>query len=190
MLKTLRRRDHITGDRLLLTNFSYNSRFEHICLVLQYHIIIMLSLKQHLHNLCTQYISEREAEIKTAIADAQEAAANETKSSAGDKYETAREMMTQHINMNQARLAELYKLKAELTQIPVTNTGEKVQAGSIVHTNGGNYYVAVSIGKLHAAGRMYYAISTSSPIARKLLNLQAGDSFEQNGKTSTIEHVV
>ncbi|MBX2907180.1 MAG: hypothetical protein KF744_14135 [Taibaiella sp.] len=149
----------------------------------------MSTRKEQLHQLCTDYIATREAEIKSAIADAQEAAANETKSSAGDKYETAREMMTQDINMNQARLAELYKLKAELTLVPTTGVNSHVQIGSVVHTTNGNYYISISIGKMVADGKTFYAISTSSPIGAKMLGLQAGDSFEQGGKKIVIDHV-
>jgi len=149
----------------------------------------MSTIKEQLHQLCAEYIAQREAEIKSAIADAQEAAANETKSSAGDKYETAREMMTQDINMNQARLAELYKMKAELTQVPTMHNSKKVQAGSVVHTANGNYYLAISIGKLHLDGTMYYAISTLSPIGKKLMGLKAGDTLEQGNRTMTVEQV-
>lgn len=149
----------------------------------------MPTLKQQLHNLCSQYITEREAEIKAAIADAQEAAANETKSTAGDKYETAREMMQQDINMNLARLNELHKLKAALQQIHTASVGVKALPGSVVYTSNGNYYIAISAGKLQVDGTSYYAISPSSPIGMKMMNLQAGDPFELGGKKFLIVRV-
>ena len=149
----------------------------------------MSGLKQHLHDLCRDYIAKREAETKAAIAEAQEAANNETKSTAGDKYETVREMMQQDINMNLARLNELHKLKAALQQIPATQGDVKVLPGSVVYTSNGNYYIAISAGKLQVDGTTYYAISPSSPIGMKMMTLQAGDSFELSGKKFVIDQV-
>ena len=49
----------------------------------------MEQLKKQLYKLCKDHISKRIKELQHAIADLHEAMANETKSSAGDKYETA-----------------------------------------------------------------------------------------------------
>ena len=66
----------------------------------------MPSIKQHLYTLCCEYVAQRIAEATQAIADTQEAVNNETKSTAGDKYETSREMMQQEINRDAGRLYE------------------------------------------------------------------------------------
>ncbi|MCW3121639.1 MAG: hypothetical protein JWQ38_1131, partial [Flavipsychrobacter sp.] len=50
----------------------------------------MPAIKEQLYALCAEYLKKREAEIKKLISDARESANNETKSSAGDKYETGR----------------------------------------------------------------------------------------------------
>lgn len=149
----------------------------------------MSELTQHLHNLCRDYIAQREAETKAAIAEAQEAANNETKSTAGDKYETAREMMQQDINMNLARLNELQKLSATLSLIPASQNSTTVQPGSVVFTDNGNYYLSVSAGALHAGGVRFHAISSSSPLGVKLTGRRVGDTIELNGKRFTIDGV-
>ncbi len=150
----------------------------------------MAALKEQLYQLCNDYISKREAEIKKVIADAQEAAANETKSSAGDKYETGREMMQQEITQNQGRLNELNQLKATLKHITPTQKGAVALPGSIVYTNNGNFYVAISAGPLKAEGTSFYAISAASPIGSKLIGQTAGYSFDLNGKKFTVGEVV
>lgn len=150
----------------------------------------MPELKQHLHHLCSEFIASREAEIKTAIAEMQEAAANETKSSAGDKYETTREMLAQETNMNLSRLNELHRLRAALSQVPVSPPAGKVVVGSLVHTSSGSYYISISAGKLVFEDRTYYCISASSPIGQKILGKQAGDSFDLNGKTIIIDRLL
>jgi len=116
-------------------------------------------LKQQLYILCRQYITNHEAEIKKAIAEIRDAASNETKSSAGDKYETGRETMQQEIDLNISRLNELNKLKQSLERIIPEQTGNTVMAGSIVTTNNGSYYIAIGAGKLKVNDVTYYAIS-------------------------------
>jgi transcription elongation GreA/GreB family factor len=148
------------------------------------------TLKQQLYTLCREYIARSMSAAEQAIADAREAMANETKSSAGDKYETTREMMQQDIDMNTMRLSEAQKLKAALDTIDPEAHHPVVGAGSLVYTTQGNYFVSISIGKLVIDGLTYYALSSSAPLGNKLVGLKAGDMFSFNGKEIKITEVV
>src|SRR6185503_18052823 len=106
----------------------------------------MSTLKEQLYLLCVEYIKKREREIKHTIADVSEAANNDTKSSAGDKFETGREIMQQEIDLNLIRLNEINKLKQVLERIMPDQSSSTVQPGSVVQTNNGNYYVAIGAG--------------------------------------------
>ena len=149
----------------------------------------MSKIKEQLYILCGEYIMNREGEIKQAIAEAREAANNETKSSAGDKYETGRETMQQEIDLNITRLNELNKLKQTLERIIPGQKSDVAVPGSVVRTNNGNYYIAIGAGKLKRDGVTYYAISAESPIGEKLHGQKAGYTFEFNGKKFVIEGV-
>lgn len=150
----------------------------------------MSKLKQQLYMLCVEYVKHNAAEIKRIIAEAQEAANEETKSSAGDKFETGRETIQQDIDLNLTRMNELSKLQLALEQITPDQSSDTVQPGSLVRTNNTNYYLAIGAGKLHVDGTTYYAVSIASPIGTKLAGKKAGDEFEFNGKIHTIEKVV
>ena len=138
---------------------------------------------------CVAYLKNKEAEIRAAIAEAQEAAANETKSSAGDKFETGRESMQQEIDLSLTRLAELNKQKEALDLIIPGQSGSVVAPGSVVRTNNGNYYVAISARQLIVQGEKFFGISLSSPVGEKMAGRRSGESFELNGKTYVIESV-
>lgn len=125
-----------------------------------------------------------------AIDDAQKASADDTKSSAGDKYETGREMMQQETDRNMAQLNEANKLKVALNKIGVNIVTAKIEAGNVVLTDSGNFYIAVSAGVLEVDGEKYFAISPSSPIGLKLLGRKQGDSFKLNDKTYQIKQVI
>jgi transcription elongation GreA/GreB family factor len=150
----------------------------------------MTALKEQLYLLCSDYVRDRETEIKKVIAEVQEAVSNETKSSAGDKYETGREVMQQEINLNLARLNEVNKLKAALEHITPTQKGTIALPGSVVYTDNGNFYISISAGQLKIDDTVFYAISASSPVGLKLVGRKAGYSFDLNGKKFTVQKVV
>jgi len=117
-----------------------------------------------------------------AIEEAQKASNDDTKSSAGDKYETGREMMQQETNRNMGQLNEANKLKIALNKINPLVVSEKVLAGSVVITTTGNFYVAVSAGRLTVNGEIYFAISPASPIGSMIMGKKKGFEFKLNDK--------
>lgn len=147
-------------------------------------------IKQKLHSLCRAYLDNNIQNAEAVIADVREAARNETKSSAGDKYETAREMMQQDIDLNNARLLQLRKQMDVLDRISIDTASDIIILGSIVRTSLGNYFIAISAGKLFVDGQTYYAISIDSPLGAQLKGKKAGDEFIINGKKGTIMGVL
>ncbi|MGN6566318.1 MAG: hypothetical protein ACTHJ0_00110 [Flavipsychrobacter sp.] len=150
----------------------------------------MLSVKEVLYNYCRQYVATQKAAIQKTINDAQDAANEDTKSSAGDKYETGREMMQQEINLNMVRLNEVNKMSELLDLINPKLETEAVVPGSLVKTDHGTYYIAISIGKTKVEDGEYYIISAASPIGAQLKGLKTGDSFSFNGKQYEIKEVM
>lgn len=150
----------------------------------------MTELKTKLHTLCLNYVQQRINNAEQAIAEAQQSANNETKSSAGDKYETGRAMMQQETDRNLAQLNEANKLKVVLNHLStVNNTSGIADAGSVIITNNGNFYIAISAGVLHADGVTYIAVSAASPIGAMLKGKQTGHSFTLNSKNYQIEKI-
>ncbi|GAA4902217.1 3-oxoacyl-ACP synthase [Mucilaginibacter defluvii] len=144
----------------------------------------MTDLKAKLHSLCLNYVQQKIDNAGEAIAEAQQAANNETKSSAGDKYETGRAMAQQEADRNMAQLNEANKLKVVLNHIAVTpNSTGVADAGSIVTTDNGNFYIAISAGVLQVDdGSSYIAVSAASPIGTQLKGKRESDEFILNGK--------
>ena len=150
----------------------------------------MSTIKQQLHSRCLTYIEERIKGASQAIQFAQGSANEETKSSAGDKYETGRAMAQLEIEKNNMQLVEAQKLKQTLLQLDSTKVSETVHAGSLVITNQGRYYVSVPAGQFAIDGENYFAVSPSSPIARILLGLKVGDLASFNKKEFIVQSVL
>lgn len=149
----------------------------------------MSDLKAGLHQYCVTYVQSRIDALQQTIASAQQSANEDTKSSAGDKYETGRAMMQQETDRNTGLLNEANKLMAVLKRISITGSFEKAEVGSIVVTNNGNFYLAISAGSVTIANEAYFVVSQASPIGMKLTGCKAGDGFTLNGKSYLVKAV-
>ncbi|MBB2952344.1 GreA/GreB family elongation factor [Sphingobacterium sp. JUb56] len=129
---------------------------------------------------CKLHVEDRIANLELALKSAQEASTDDTKSSAGDKYETTREMMQQDIARCQMQLAEAKKDELILTGLLEPNHLDFVQNGSIVETNLGIYFIAISIGVVKIDHDKVFVISNQSPIGKLLLRKKVGESFVFN----------
>jgi len=142
----------------------------------------LISIKQQLYSRCLSFVHERIDTAQEAIRAAQLSANEETKSSAGDKYETGRAMAQLEIEKNTFQLNESLKLKQALEQIQVDQETETVRIGSLVITSQGSFYIAISAGQFIIDSETYFIISPASPIGQKLIGLRAQKDFIFNKK--------
>ncbi len=149
----------------------------------------MNGIKAELFKQCMDYVQNCINTAQQAINDAIESANDDTKSSAGDKYETGREMMQQEIDRNRKQLEEAKRQKLYLEQVEHHNQYDIVQTGSLVTTNFGKFYIAISRGQIQVEGENYFAISAISPLGMKLMRQKTGYEFDFNGKTFRIEAI-
>jgi len=147
------------------------------------------NIKITLFERCNQIINERIKMAEDGLKQAQEAANDETKSSAGDKYETGRAMMHLEREKLSMQLSEAIKMKKVLILINPSRIDSAVALGSIVITSTAKYFLAISAGILKVGEGTYFAISPVSPIGQQLLNKKAGDKFTFSNKKQTIESV-
>ena len=116
--------------------------------------------------------------VQESISYIQEARNNETKSSAGDKYETSRVMMQAELDKQNLLLQQFLQQKNVFLKIQRTKPSEKIDFGSWVETNQGNYLIAVGIGKV----KEVFVISLASPLGKALKGLRIGDKTSLQNK--------
>ena len=136
-----------------------------------------MSLKQLIYSAFNEQLSSKISIAELALVSAKLARNNETKSSAGDKYETGRELMQFEIDKQNIQLNQLKLLHAEFSKINLEKKNTQATFGSLVLTNQGNYFLSVSLGKVVLNSKSYYAISLVSPLGKSLLAKSVGDSF-------------
>ena len=139
-----------------------------------------MTTKPALHALCHVFIEQRIAAARTAMQAAQESSSSETKSSAGDKYETGREMANAERDRNAAHMQQAQQLQAELARINPETVCDTVRPGALVSTSMGCFYISISAGKLN--GHDVFAVSAAAPVAVALKGLRVGEVTVLNGK--------
>lgn len=117
------------------------------------------------------------------MAAAQESSNSETKSSAGDKYETGREMANQERDRHAAQLHEAQHLLAALQKMNPELCSDTVRPGALITTNLGLFYLSIGAGKLATAeGQEFVAVSPAAPILAALNGKRVGEEVLFNGK--------
>lgn len=146
------------------------------------------SHKALLYEHCQTYVDDLIYKAKAGLKNSQEAANLEEKSSAGDKFETNRAMM--HLQMEGfiQRLDQAHALEKTLLSMTLTPK-YKVGLGSLVETDRGWYFIAVSAPKLLIEQTWVTCLSVEAPIFKALQGKQAEEwaEFNHSGEEDFIE---
>ncbi len=148
-----------------------------------------MTFKQKIHLHCITLIKDKINLLQQVLADLKESGANETKSTAGDKHETALAMLQIEQANKRNQLNELVKQKDAIEKVNPTLVANIILNGSLVKTNKGCFYICTSLGKINVDGVLIMAISLQSPLAQKFLNKVVGQTIEMNSLTYTIEEL-
>lgn len=114
--------------------------------------------------------------IEKNIQAAQDAANEETKSSAGDKYETGRAMAQNDRDLYSRQKIEVLQELEILKQINTEKTYSKCLTGALVNCSLGTVFIANSVGFVECQGQKVMVTSINSPIGQALYGLSAGQT--------------
>ena len=150
----------------------------------------MLPPKPACYAACLAHLQARLAAARADMAAAQESSNSETKSSAGDKYETGRAMAQQERDRHAAQLHEAQQLLAALQKINPELASDAVRTGALAATSRGLFYVSISAGRLTTTeGQEFMAVSAAAPLVQALAGRRAGEAVTFNGKSISVEAV-
>ena len=104
---------------------------------------------------------------------------SDTKSSAGDKFETSREMAQ----------IEIHKIENEIlkTQQFITDLFSKVI--QFIITDKGAFLISIPFGKLMVSGTEVFCISKTAPITSPLINTKVSANFDYRGVAYNILNI-
>jgi uncharacterized protein involved in outer membrane biogenesis len=131
-------------------------------------------------------LNTRIENLESQILSVQNSANEETKSSAGDKYETGRAMAQNEIFRLKEQLEQFLNMKNELKNMDLDSTFETAQLGSLVETDKGSYLMSVGLGQIKTDFGNIMCISKEAPIFKNLLHLKKGEKLVFNTHTFRI----
>ena len=134
-------------------------------------------LKLRLRNHCIEQLRGRLDVTEQLITRAQDAANSEGKSSAGDKYETARSMSQLEKQMYQKQAQQLRNELSVVTAIDLSRSGGVVARGSLVYTGKVMIFVCAGLGKQLVDSATVLFISQDAPLFRLIAGKTIGDQF-------------
>ena len=107
--------------------------------------------------------------LQNVLADLKESGTNETKSTAGDKHETALAMLQIEQANIRAQLKEAQEQKAVLENINPSLSPALIVNGSLVNTDKGYLFLSTALGKATIDGITVIALSQHSPLGIQLM---------------------
>ena len=135
------------------------------------------------HAACLAYVHLRLEAARAGMAAAQASSNSETKSSAGDKYETGRAMAQQERDRHAQQLHEAQLLLVALHKLNPDLAADAVRPGALAATSLGLFYVSISAGRLTTAeGQEFLAVSASAPVIVALAGRRTGEEVVFNGQ--------
>ncbi len=115
---------------------------------------------------------------------------DDSKSSAGDKHETALAMAQLEQEKLTKQLNILLLQEASMKVIDPTLKHQKITIGSLVETNKGWYYFSISLGQLICQNNAFFALSLEAPLGQIMRGKVAGEQVTFNGMITEIICVI
>jgi hypothetical protein len=145
-----------------------------------------MSLKETVYYFYKQQLQDKINHVQFLLQELSKSAANETKSTAGDKHETALAMLQLEQENKRKQLNELQLQQQQFEKIDPTIVSPYILNGSLVKTDQGYFFVSVALGKMMLEDKTIFALSPLSPLGKIMMGHKSTDIIELNGKVYSI----
>lgn len=139
-------------------------------------------MKQQLLEKVKELIESRMQTSFEAMEAAKNSANEEGKSSAGDKYETARAMGQLDREMNGRMYEQARQERLSLDKIDPESVFTKVSFGALVETTMGDFFVSIGAGIIDLEAKKFMTISPQAPIGQLIMGKTINETFNFRGK--------
>lgn len=151
----------------------------------------MNEFKSKVYQTALSQLKQKEALLSQERKNIIESILEEEKNSAGDKYETSRETITQDLNTIEKQLKqskidldEIYRLQA------IKDTPVSVQEGALIKLGADWFLLAISIGQVNVDDTKVFLMSKNSPLGELLIGKKKKEQVNFRGKMMSIEELV
>lgn len=146
--------------------------------------------KKNLYQHCLGILQSRIKELGAEIASLKEAKLKETKSTAGDKYETGRAMLQAEEDRLMERKSISQNMLHHLKELDISIRKEKAGLGSLVVAGEHYYFISIALGKILVHDEPVFCISGVSPIGKALMGASKGEKVKFNSQELLIKEIL
>lgn len=136
-----------------------------------------------MESLFVQQLNEVEEQLHSIA----ESKAQETKSSAGDKFETARALMQRE---EEKLNGQYLRIRQQLDQLKVfkqqSKHSDRVQVGRLVICDQASFFIGLPVGRVAVGPDFVFAVSTDAPIGKLLIGKRSGDLVQLGNNSYSI----
>ena len=143
-------------------------------------------IKKILFSHCKAHLEKKIEILEQQKKSLQKDLTSEIKSSAGDKHETGRAMIQLELEKLGNQIHKIELNYQRLNKIKDLKTSSIVSLGSIIFTDKANYYLAVAADSCKINSKVFYCISSQSPIGKLLIGKKINQSIRFNDIKSII----
>ncbi|WP_114751410.1 hypothetical protein [Pleomorphovibrio marinus] len=137
--------------------------------------------KDEIKDRLLQLLAAQLKELEMELLELKASKATDTKSSAGDKFETGRETMGQTQQMLETQKGNLKGMSQDLEKIPVSPS-ETISAGALLQLSIGWIWVGIPYGKVKIGDWEVQAVSSNAPIVKTLRDKKIGEEISLANK--------
>jgi vacuolar-type H+-ATPase subunit E/Vma4 len=138
---------------------------------------------------CKQVLNEKVHNFKDKLNELVSDAENDSKSSAGDKHETARAMMQLEQEKLITQFNEADRQLEILSSINPDEEIKSVRTGALVETNKGIIFLSIPLGRIRVKDSDIMVISAIAPLAKALMNAKKKETITFNGTDYLIKNI-
>ncbi len=149
-----------------------------------------IEIKKELLEQIFKQIDDKISILQSEFKVYKDSAANETKSTAGDKHDTSKSMMQLEQEKMGAQLSDILNQKNVLLNISINKEQKSIGLGSLVYTSNGVFFLSIFSKPINLNGTNYFPVSIQSPIGKELMKSKKGSSILINTKEYTILSIV
>ncbi len=145
--------------------------------------------KQKIYNIFLQNLTDQINAYQQSLDELKASVQNETKSTAGDKHETALAMLQMEQSQVAKRMLDAIDTRKIFLQLDISEQHDFIKSGSLVKTSHGYFLLGVALPKISTEGKTILAVSPQSPLGSLLLGKHAGEKIIMNHLEHTIEEI-
>jgi hypothetical protein len=152
--------------------------------------LFMELFKKKVHQACVDVVNEKISYLKKLIDELQQGAKNDSKSTAGDKHETARAMMQLEQEKLTKQLQQYLQFQQQLKSINTDQPLAQIMQGALVQTHTSVFYIAAPLGKVFINETEIMVLSATAPIVSAMKGKKVGEEFTFNQAIYRIENIL